>query len=171
MAEGGRAFCVPLAHSHSRRATQRRVPIPMPRWLMKVPKASGQPMPVPCHSQVQVHYGIQDLKPCFSALLSAGGTYDRCYWVAWHVPSQRKWVLLTENLTPTHWILWQYMMSVTESWNHRILTVGRDLLRPSSPTPLQWTGISTAKSGGPAPNLASPWKSPGTFYVLKGTVI
>ena len=31
--------------------------------------------------------------------------------------------------------------------NHRILRLGRDLLRPSSPTPLRWTETSPAGSG------------------------
>ena len=47
---------------------------------------------------------------------------------------------------------------------HRItesLRVRRDLKRPSSPTPLQWTGMSTARSGCPGYYPASPWKSQG----------
>lgn len=31
--------------------------------------------------------------------------------------------------------------------NHRIVWAGRDLWRPSGPSPLQWTGIPTATSG------------------------
>ena len=35
--------------------------------------------------------------------------------------------------------------------NHRIIWVGRDLWRPSGPTPLPWTGTPTAPSGAQSP--------------------
>ena len=51
-----------------------------------------------------------------------------------------------------------------ESWNHRILWVGRYLWRTFSPTSLQWTETSTDRSRCPGPDPAMTWTSPETGH-------
>jgi len=50
---------------------------------------------------------------------------------------------------------------IIESQSHRIIWFGRDSQRSSSPTPLQWTGTRTARSGCSEPCPAWPCMSLG----------
>ena len=58
------------------------------------------------------------------------------------------------------WLLFDITFDITFiPWNHRIIWVGRDLWRSPSPTPLQWTGIPTARSGCSVLHPAWSWMS------------
>jgi len=55
-------------------------------------------------------------------------------------------------------VVWR---DITESWNHRIVWVGRDLKDHLVPTPLPWAGTAYTRPGCSKPYPAWPWTLPG----------
>lgn len=72
------------------------------------------------------------------------------------------------QLSPRQEKSWVWVKVLRVSQNHKILSIGRNLQRPSSPNPLQWTGTSIGRSGCPVSDPASPWTSPGTSTTSLG---
>lgn len=51
-------------------------------------------------------------------------------------------------------------LSIQFSWNHRLISIGRDIQRSSIPTPLSWTGTSFIRSGFSKPSPSWSWIFP-----------
>ena len=64
-------------------------------------------------------------------------------------------------ILPLHQCSHAHYVPVNPSQNHRTLWVGRDLWRPSSPSPLQWAGTASAGSGCWEPRPTWPGMFPG----------